>query len=241
MKKIIPALTLLLISAVIMSTASFAWFSMNTQVTANGMSVTAVSDAPNLVIAEGTVTDLSSATPAVNATLADVKLYPVAPVESWSYENVEKATSWGYAYSTNANDAATSAELISLTGEDGSFIKSDNNFEGKAYLAKYTFTIGLKPAADNTSGTPATVSNLKLTSITITENKGIVAIVNGTSYSQTNASANQQIAASISSTQPASVTVYVYINGKDANVKTQNLAQLTGDISLTFNVDNPGA
>ncbi len=43
MKKIIPALALLLISAVVMSTASFAWFSMNTSVTASGMSVKAQS------------------------------------------------------------------------------------------------------------------------------------------------------------------------------------------------------
>jgi hypothetical protein len=41
MKKLIPALALLIISAVVMSTASYAWFSMNTQVTATGMQVKA--------------------------------------------------------------------------------------------------------------------------------------------------------------------------------------------------------
>lgn len=39
MKKLIPALALLLISAVLLSTASFAWFSMNTTVTVTGMQV----------------------------------------------------------------------------------------------------------------------------------------------------------------------------------------------------------
>lgn len=54
MKKLISALALLLISAVLLSTASFAWFSMNTQVTVTGMSVTAkVND--NLQIAPTTV------------------------------------------------------------------------------------------------------------------------------------------------------------------------------------------
>ncbi len=41
MRKIIPALAMLVLSAVMMSTASFAWFSMNTSVTATGMQVTA--------------------------------------------------------------------------------------------------------------------------------------------------------------------------------------------------------
>ena len=40
-KKIIPALVMLLVSAVLLSTASYAWFSMNTTVTATGMQVTA--------------------------------------------------------------------------------------------------------------------------------------------------------------------------------------------------------
>lgn len=49
-RKIIPALAMLLVSAIMMSTASFAWFSMNTQVTATGMQVTAKSSG-GLVIA----------------------------------------------------------------------------------------------------------------------------------------------------------------------------------------------
>ena len=42
MKKLIPALAMLVLSAVMMSTASFAWFSMNTQVAVDGINVTTV-------------------------------------------------------------------------------------------------------------------------------------------------------------------------------------------------------
>ena len=50
MKKLIPAVALLLVSAVLLSTASFAWFSMNRAVTVTGMELkTKVSD--NLFIA----------------------------------------------------------------------------------------------------------------------------------------------------------------------------------------------
>ena len=54
MKKLIPAFALLLVSAVLMSTASFAWFSMNNTVTVTGMEIrTVVGD--NLLIAGDTL------------------------------------------------------------------------------------------------------------------------------------------------------------------------------------------
>lgn len=53
-RKLIPALALLMISAVLMSTASYAWFSMNNRVSVTGMAVkTQVSN--NLLIAPDTL------------------------------------------------------------------------------------------------------------------------------------------------------------------------------------------
>ena len=48
-RRLIPAFAMLLVSAVLMSTASFAWFSINSDVTATGMSITATADS-SLVI-----------------------------------------------------------------------------------------------------------------------------------------------------------------------------------------------
>ena len=54
-RKLFPAFVLLLISAIMITTASYAWFSMNSQVTVTGMAVkTQVSD--NLLIADDTIT-----------------------------------------------------------------------------------------------------------------------------------------------------------------------------------------
>ena len=55
-RKLIPALAMLLISAVMMSTATFAWFSANSTATANGMTVSA-SAARNISIATVTYSD----------------------------------------------------------------------------------------------------------------------------------------------------------------------------------------
>ena len=49
-RKLIPALAMLLLSAVLMSTASFAWFSMNDKVTVNGMEIQAMADQTFLLI-----------------------------------------------------------------------------------------------------------------------------------------------------------------------------------------------
>ena len=51
-KKLIIAVCLLLISAVMVGTASFAWFSMNTEVGVDGIEVEAYSDALFLQISE---------------------------------------------------------------------------------------------------------------------------------------------------------------------------------------------
>ncbi len=48
MKKLIPAIVMLLVSAVVLSTASYAWFSTTTTASADGMSVTA--EAPSSVL-----------------------------------------------------------------------------------------------------------------------------------------------------------------------------------------------
>ncbi len=48
-RKLIPAFAMLLLSAVLMSTASFAWFSMNTSVTAGGMQVKATATGSLLI------------------------------------------------------------------------------------------------------------------------------------------------------------------------------------------------
>lgn len=55
MKKLIPALVLLLVSAMVLSTSSYAWFSMNRTVQATGMSLTSTAPA-NLLISNSSKT-----------------------------------------------------------------------------------------------------------------------------------------------------------------------------------------
>ena len=75
MKKLIPALAMLLIAAVMLGTSTYAWFSMNTQVTATGMTVKAATS-KNLVISTDSTLNSNedvSATHAFNGKVAVLK------------------------------------------------------------------------------------------------------------------------------------------------------------------------
>lgn len=54
-RKLLPALSMLLISALLMGSSTFAWFSMNTTVTATGMSIKA--EVPTQLLIKGSATD----------------------------------------------------------------------------------------------------------------------------------------------------------------------------------------
>ena len=87
-KKLVPAICMLLVSAVLMGTSTYAWFSMNTTVTATGMQIAAKSNATYLLIGSGendTATEIQALADTANKTTAitvadsDAKVYPSAP------------------------------------------------------------------------------------------------------------------------------------------------------------------
>lgn len=117
-KKIIPALVMLLVSAVLLSTASYAWFSMNTTVTATGMQVTAkVPDSLQISVTDAN-TNFGSTVALVNdgsiSTLGDGAIVPTrhtATTDSTGLPTFYKLT----------DDAAASVnELGKLTGDHAS-------------------------------------------------------------------------------------------------------------------------
>ena len=87
-KKLIPALAMLLVSASVLGTSTYAWFSMNTVVSATGMEVRATTG-DNLMIAHGTTA--ATAKPGedefttVDITTMRALLEPVSTIDGVSY------------------------------------------------------------------------------------------------------------------------------------------------------------
>ena len=120
MKKLIPALALLLVSAVMLATSSFAWFSMNTQVTVSGMSVTAKVGS-NLAIATDTLASTAKKTDSdfKNTLVQNVTgiLEPVSTVNgtAFYYNSTKNAGANGDAVAETYLDYATTGLSASDT------------------------------------------------------------------------------------------------------------------------------
>ena len=77
-KKLIPALCMLLVSAVMLGSTTFAWFSMNTKVTASNMEVKATAS-KNLLISK-TSADADDYSASVDMSISKLQLVPVTTI-----------------------------------------------------------------------------------------------------------------------------------------------------------------
>lgn len=227
-KKIIPALCMLLISAVLMGTSTYAWFSMNTQVSASGMKVTANSTNLFLQISDSaTYTD--PATSVVYNETDGTKLKPATPVLKEGNASIEK---WQTATSndpSNATSGATPADIA--TGTLGEYV--------------YSKVLHFRIAPNST----ATASNLVIADVTMTGdnskalNKALRVAVAGKdgvqvwtyadgTWKKDDGKSATAILAAVTTTD-ATATLYIWFDGTDTNCTTNNAANLD---TLTFTV-----
>lgn len=239
-RKLIPALCMLLVSALFVGTSTYAWFSMNTTVTATNMQVTAKSDTVFLQIKGQGDTAYSATGKADN--MSDVALYPVSHakktigdatfgVDAIDKANLENVNSWWYGYSATSGSST-------LVDKTASKVAADQLL-GK-YVVKKTFDVNI-----TSSSGLETASDLKISSVTFGAgndqiNNGVRVIIAGENglveFNATDTDgADTVIAHSIpkdaASTQ---VTVYIFIDGEDTTTMTDNAQKLFGSIEFTL-------
>ena len=171
MKKLIPSLCLLLISAILMGTSTYAWFSMNTQVTASGMQVKAVAEDGLLINYVTTVGDSNWSDNANTASTA-INLTPASTenVTNW-YHNHSKKSANATDYVSTSWSALTITEnaTAAVAGTSGGYSIgqfADNGATKNAYV-KYVYYIKSSAAAI-TLGSTQTFKELDVDEITIT-------------------------------------------------------------------------
>lgn len=127
MRKLIPAFAMLMVSAIMLSTASFAWFSSNTKVTATGMQVQATSSG-GLAIAVNATKDTAPADKSVYASsvnLATANEWTNGSTRIQPVSNHAGTNEWftGKAGSVNAsavnNEGYTAVDLNAVASKDG--------------------------------------------------------------------------------------------------------------------------
>ena len=238
-KQLLAAVAMVIVAAIAVSSSTFAWFAAGTSVTASGMTVAAQSDAVFLQIKalsgaadEGTITGAADFGTSTAFTMTGVKVYPaahnaLANAAAIEADDSTNMSNWYYKYNGNAaasTDDMTAAYDIAV----GDFDK---------YVVKLTYQVKL-----HESNASAAATNLKVSSITFTDGaKGLRAIVVGNDGMQeftttvADNSAGTVLQSAVTTTaQP--VYVYLFIDGNDAAVYTNNIAALTDSISINFSV-----
>ena len=136
MKKFIPALCMLMIAAALLGTSTFAWFSMNTEVEATGMSVEATAT-KNLLISATSATEGYSGAVTLGVSASD--LVPVSTIggddatpDFYKLKTAgDQMTQDSYAAANSKMEAAVATDYAKTTvylkcvGEDGENLKLD--------------------------------------------------------------------------------------------------------------------
>ena len=242
-KKLIPALCMLLISAVLMGTSTYAWFSMNKSVKAEGMSVTAQTNNYYLLIgSEGTVaniqTNKKTTETAKKVTVNDDnKVYPAMYGNGDTLGNVTTVAGKWYTANNenidNATNAITNAREVLGTELSGYVIE---------YNVWLTLAKGSTPVdkAITVTFKRGTTTDTSISAVVkVGETDAMVFDHTKVAAGETHPTANTSAAVALSDSAAVKVTVYIYVDGNGGNVNTAYLnggQSITGAIELLFTV-----
>lgn len=274
-RKLVPAFAMLLVSATVLASTTFAWFSMNNKVTATGMEVTAKANTQYLIVGNSVGTDgkvVNAGTDKTTVAMAKptgygkangadgIHVFPVSKVDN--LDNIKDVTGNKIVNYTGTGTpievghyfTANSPKYNSVTGDNNgiSNVKkvdaafADGTVDGK-YFVKYTTYLGL---ADNSEA----ITNKTLTVKLLNENAGsaalddslrAVVVING--VAQTLDAGNLEVGADFTISidnnaatnegKSVAVSVFLYVDGYETNVKDDTAASLTGKLGLEFTVN----
>lgn len=233
-KQMGAAIAMVCVAAIALGSSTYAWFVSNNNVKATTTNISAQSNSAYLVIDTKKTTKDSISSVSAGDTVTP--LYP-AKIEKSSGNAL-----WKSAYADKAN-AATMKAGTEFTIDDGTAEKAVS----AGYAVKNTFYIG-------TGTYDGEFTNLHITGVTVDtatadDNKNLgnamrVLVVCGNDW-QVWSAAGEKLSSSestdtafttgVKKDQDATVDVYVYYDGDDANVYSDNLTNLTSNgVTITF-------
>ena len=205
MKKLIPALCMLLVAATLLGTSTYAWFSMNTQVQATGMTVNA--KAPASLVITNTSNVAASSSPSVALSTAGSDLTPASHGDHATYSS-------GLYYNTTP----TSIDGVTGLGTVTPATAINNTPTGSNYYVDYVVYISSPgealedkelTVAISTTETIATTVNAVSVDFYVVETGGTAA-VNATNYKGTLNLAGKDAAVNDGSTAKTSLVLGTY-------------------------------
>lgn len=241
-KQMGAAIAMVLVAAVALGSATFAWFVSNNAVKATTSKISAQSNAPFLKIDKTAIT-AGSTTSISYADEADMKIYPAQVVKNTDGKPLFKSA---YASAANATTELTNSRYD--VGDAAAAVKGE-------FAIKKSFKIG---TADAKAGS---FKNLKVSGVELTstgtdglEDALSILVVCGDNWAVYKKSADGTVlteykdkvsadgvntdgvlADAIAANQSVDVDVYVFYDGSETNVYTNNLDKLTAiGATVTF-------
>ena len=267
-RKILPALLMLVVSAIMLSTASLAWFAMNPSVEATGMTVNVKSDSVYLLIVaednEGDAAPAASEIQTANTISAtgvgldkDGKGNSITDVYPSAYYNDSLKGEDGEGDRTIkvsvGGDFKTASNWYYATAQDASTsdMKTDSDTPLTTfaeYVVRYKYYVTLAAGS-------SAIDNLKVSGLTITDKNGTtdapntldplkVVVACGDAYEEFDKNTSDGTvdltgAAQLTDSAVFEICVYVYYNGNDSSVTTNNIANLAAaDITFSLATSN---
>ena len=239
MKKLIPALCMLLVAATLLGTSTYAWFSMNTSVTATGMSVKAQAPTSLLIsktsAAEGfaSTVELSSDT-----TVAD-KIVP-------SHYNTKmlfaKLTDAGMKLvdQSGADTGDAAIEMAEFIAGDATTFPTGQTYIASTVEDYYSDVVWIKYEGETgTANITLQVDYTASGTDKINEAMHVVLVAaDGTvalDYDMSEAGSAKELVTLTANAAATQYTVYYFLDGEDAQCKNSNiLADNTLSVTLTF-------
>ena len=233
-KKLIPALCMLLISAVLMGTSTYAWFSMNESVKAEGMQVTAKSNSTYLLITN--TKDATGANPGATDLGVEQKFVDTAKAVYPTAYTTTAITS-GAATLIEANNWYTCNNKLSNAATGNEVNYKNVTLGDESYFAKYTVYLTLSKDSEDWEGT----LKVKMGRLEQADQAVSAVVVIGTeNFNFTGATPAPQTTTKdvkLTNATQVEVTIYVYLDGTSTNVNSDfvnaNADKLSGAISVT--------
>ncbi len=233
-KQLGAAIAMVLVAAVALGSATYAWFVSNDTVTATSSTISAQSNSAYLVIDTQKTSTASTSSKAY--TDANKALYPAA------IEKVDGKASWysQYAEKTTEKTAKAGTKFTIVDKTDAAAAKGTADAAANMdYAIKETFFIG-------TGSYDGEFTDLKVNGLTIASPAAgnelssamRVLVVCGDNWQvwsatgellQSGSAAGEAIASSVSKDNDVQVDVYVYYDGDDTNIYSDNLSDLDTD------------
>jgi len=189
-RKLLGAVGMLSVSAAMLVSSTFAWFTMNKDVKATSMQVKARAEGGLLINEVSTVGDANWDDAATANSLPGTSLVPTSTTNAakWFHANSKSASDEAGATSNTASDnlsgkyeeltgllTETTAATAGTRAENGIYYKNSNGTEGyqadttdNAYYVMYKYYLKVSSDSDLTLGTDAKSQNVAIKSVDVT-------------------------------------------------------------------------